>query len=356
VSAPGTTGRAGRQRGRSAGPLALQRPLPGPPAPRSGRAATGRAVPAETVAATGRAGSPRGHGEDAVNRDSHTNNVADRNEQHTPMSYSVELVDRGPESNWRRDRTRFGSWQRWELVARHIAGDGLARARRFERPTAGIGSRATCAADPLDQVTGMERDRGATAGDGGGGSAPSVVVHTGLGRSTAAARRHHASWKAAGDDRDRGVHVGRVRRGAATPSAATRSRPAAPASAAGRLRGTGAQAIRLPTDGSDPNGELRRRFAQAHSHDLSELRLGFGERERFAINEATARGTAATDELGSVPGLGVAAAGRKRAPDRSGRSHRSRCRVALRRSRSTLSPVAQVQRRRSGNGERASIS
>jgi len=60
----------------------------------------------------------------------------------------------------------------------------------------------------------------------------------------------------------------------------------------GRLHGAGDQAIQLHTDWIDPDGELRRRFAQLHGHDPADLRLEFAQLELFpatslAQNQAT---------------------------------------------------------------------
>lgn len=66
-----------------------------------------------------------------MNQDSHNNRVTDRGERHAVVTYSVQLVDHGPEPDWHTDRSLFGPWPRYELIARNPAGDELARARGF---------------------------------------------------------------------------------------------------------------------------------------------------------------------------------------------------------------------------------
>jgi hypothetical protein len=70
-------------------------------------------------------------GDDDVNQDNKLNRGTDWREGHRIATYAVELVDHGPEPDWHLDRTVFARWARYELVARNLAGDELARARGY---------------------------------------------------------------------------------------------------------------------------------------------------------------------------------------------------------------------------------
>jgi len=87
--------------------------------------------PAGTLPGAGRARGPGGQGEDPVNQDNRRSDLVGQQESHTLVTYSVELLDHGPEPDWHLDRTLFGPWQRYELIARNPAGNELARARGF---------------------------------------------------------------------------------------------------------------------------------------------------------------------------------------------------------------------------------
>ena len=64
-----------------------------------------------------------------MNEQKELNHGPDGREGHRIATYTVELVDHGPEPAWHRDRTLFAPWARYALIARNIAGDELARAR-----------------------------------------------------------------------------------------------------------------------------------------------------------------------------------------------------------------------------------
>jgi len=133
-----------------------------------------------------------------------------------------------------------------------------------------------------------ERARGAAAHGGGGRTALRLTARTGQDRSTTAARRERPrTRKAADDDRDRGLHLRRVRR-ALRRQVPQRHRP--------RLRLHLRRAPprhRLTSDNAPnrmdrPRRRATRRFAQLHGHDPDELRLEFGQQELFPTTNPAA--------------------------------------------------------------------